>query len=154
MTTITIPRRHGTVIKAHRSRVAQWLREHPGRQNKREAADACNVPQGTRAHVFSDSAFICYEGGSVELRSGRDRQIITRPEKYGTALLLNVRQTVFTELTVKSPQTVSALAAELKLAPELIAEALQWKRFCKVHGGWVIGAKGEIESLPSPGSIR
>lgn len=58
-------------------------------------------------------------------------------QRTGTSsrALTETRNAVFCELSVKSPQSVLALAAELKLEPGRIREALAWGRFRKVRGG-------------------
>jgi hypothetical protein len=58
-----------------------------------------------------------------------------------TRVQISIRETVFCELTVKSPQTLDELVTELKLPRGLIRQALEWKRFRKVRGGWEIAPK-------------
>ncbi len=144
MSTITIPKtppRRGRIARGYRASAAAWLKDHPGPQQKIEVARACQIPPGSIGRVFGDAIFLTGRAGSVELREGAVGDTHRRAENYGRDILMNARHSVFAELTVKQPQTLSQLVRELKFERALIAEALEWVRFERTVGGYVIGMK-------------
>lgn len=145
MSTITIPHtpaRRGRIARGYRASAAAWLKDHPGPQQKIEVARACAIPPGSIGRVFGDAIFLTGRAGSVELREGASGESHRRAERYGRDMLVNTRYALFAELSVQQPQTLAQLVRELKFERALVAEALQWERFERVTGGYVIGRKG------------
>lgn len=147
MANITLTRKPGHQLKQRRSAIAQWLQQHPGPQRKYDALRALDIPLGNSKRIFDDPQFVQYANGRVELRNTPDEPALTRRRlQYAAAVICNAREMVFTELTVQSPQTVEQLMDHLKVSKGLIMEALSWKRFAKVRGGWVILPKSAKEA--------
>jgi len=135
---ITARAKHGTITAGHRSRLVQWLREHPGKQSLKLAAKACSIPYGSMARVLADHAFARYRGGFVALASEKLAGVLAQPLHFTHDTITQARWAVFAELSIDEPQTVSQLVARLKFDRALIERAVEWKRLEKVFRGYRI----------------
>lgn len=136
---VTLPRRrYGSFTKEYRTKIAAWLRAHPGPQRKTEVARAAGIPVGSLPRVVKCAMFRDLGGGMIELAANASEidQELART-KYSAETLTKVRYAVYCELSVMEPQTVPMLKYHLKLEKDLIELALTWHKFRETEKGWV-----------------